>query len=164
MPCTISHLSYEDLFNNFIIILSSAAFFQLLSSYVHRFTRQTDLFPHVDDLTLKMHLNVDFSSRIPSTLHSFFSFSFSVFYFYQIKMHPSSPIILPLVQDPLTGHAPIMTMLTSVSAGYFLWDLCYCLSHFRVFGTAFTFHAAVCFFTYLMPLVNLPFMYWIESF
>ena len=149
----ISHLSVEEVTINSSIVLISATVFYIMSWYSKMYARQSKIFSHQRDPTTTEHLIVDFSTRIPSTVHAFVAFSFSAYYFYVLSMHPNDPLVFPLVQNMVTGSSPTWKCLTSFSAGYFLWDLCACLSNFQVFGAAFTFHAAACFLIYLLPLV-----------
>ena len=149
----LSRLSMEEVTINSLIILTSATVFYIMSWYSKLYARQSNIFVRQKDPTTKEHLIVDFSTRIPSTIHALVAFSFSAYYFYMLSMHPNDPLVFPLVQNMVTGSSPTCNWLTSFSAGYFLWDFYACLSNFQVFGAAFTFHAAACFLIYLLPLV-----------
>lgn len=77
--------------------------------------------------------------------------------------------IIPLVgdehlqQDAIRNYTPYAGFVSSITIGYFLWDLYVCLKYFDLFGVGFLIHALASLFVFVQTLR--PFcLGWVASF
>ncbi|KAK6457785.1 TLC domain-containing protein [Scheffersomyces xylosifermentans] len=70
------------------------------------------------------------------------------------------------LEDPITsitGASDYGSLVSAVTAGYFIWDLLVCFQHFSVFGVGFLFHAFAALYVFCCCLI--PFCQpWIPAF
>ncbi|ODV64278.1 TLC domain-containing protein [Ascoidea rubescens DSM 1968] len=95
--------------------------------------------------------------------------NFDIHFVSMIQCIISNLIIMPLFQDPdlkakrFTNYTPYAGLVSSLTIGYFIWDLIMCIFYFKLFGFGFLLHAVsslIVFTSTLKPFL----MYWIPRF
>lgn len=66
-------------------------------------------------------------------------------------------LVYPILFTPLslniaTYYDPYSSLVSSLTMGYFMWDLCVCLRHFSLFGVGFLGHACASLFVFYSTL------------
>ncbi|KAI5967457.1 hypothetical protein KGF57_000400 [Candida theae] len=92
---------------------------------------------------------IDFDVHVTSMVQCAVS---AVLMFY----HFNNPHWQNRLNDPvnsLLGFTPFGGMVISVTAGYFVWDLLVCLTHFDLFGIGFSFHAIAAMYAFCCGFV-----------
>ncbi|KAI5955812.1 hypothetical protein KGF54_001314 [Candida jiufengensis] len=88
-------------------------------------------------INLKPNTKINFDVHITSMVQCFISIGLLI-------PHFNNPHFQNRLNDPinsLLGSTPFGTLLASLTAGYFIWDLFICLKYYKLFGIGFLLHA-----------------------
>lgn len=123
-------------------IVYAFIFYQVISSYIAPIINKLifgERYTSIKDTKLK----VDFDIHIVSMVQAFVS----LYILWPVLFLPNFTYNIATYQNDYCS------MITSLSAGYFVWDLIVCLKYIHIYGLQFLIHAIVALYGSLVPLM-----------
>ena len=140
-------------------------YFLHLHEIVYSFIFYHTIFTYIAPLINK----IIFNGRYNKINNKKLKMDFDVHIVSMVQSFVSLYIIWPVLTLPMTSYNiatyqnDYCSMITSLSAGYFIWDLIVCLKYFSVYGFQYLIHAIFALATSLIPLLPVC-QVWIPKF
>lgn len=133
-------------------IVYAFIFYQVISSYIAPRVNKLifgERYTSIKDQKVK----IDFDIHIVSMVQAFVS----LYIIYPVLFFPCFKFNVATYQNDYCS------MVTALSAGYFIWDLIVCLKYIHIYGFQFLIHAIVALYGSLVPLMPLV-QVWVPKF